>query len=83
MLQVINVDQDLVLGDGTIDHRDMFDYLHLTSQGYRRAFEPVYLLLTNLLHENDAPILNNASSALASPAGDDATQTNTPAYCGE
>lgn len=91
MCQVINVDQDLVLGDGTIDHRDMFDYLHLTSQGYRRAFEPVYLLLTNLLHEDDPPILNNASSALLSPSsspllspsGDNAPQTNPPASCGE
>ncbi|XP_050695796.1 platelet-activating factor acetylhydrolase IB subunit alpha2-like [Eriocheir sinensis] len=83
LCQVINVDQDLVLGDGSIDHRDMYDYLHLTSQGYRRAFEPVYLFLTNLLHEHDVPLLNNASSTLASPATDHATQTNTPAYCGE
>ncbi|XP_045125204.1 platelet-activating factor acetylhydrolase IB subunit alpha2-like [Portunus trituberculatus] len=91
MCQVINIDQDLVLGDGTIDHRDMFDYLHLTPQGYRRAFEPVYLLLTNLLHEDDPPILNNASSALLSPSsspllspsGENAPQTERPATCGE
>ncbi|XP_053655744.1 platelet-activating factor acetylhydrolase IB subunit alpha2 [Cherax quadricarinatus] len=74
LCQVVNIDRDLVLSDGTIDHRDMYDYLHLTSQGYRRAFEPVYMLLTNLLHENDTALLNDA--ALASPASDNPPADN-------
>nr|XP_045624159.1 platelet-activating factor acetylhydrolase IB subunit alpha2-like [Procambarus clarkii] len=74
LCQVVNIDRDLVLGDGTIDHRDMYDYLHLTSQGYQRAFEPVYMLLSNLLHEDDAVLLNDA--VLASPAADNPPSDN-------
>merc|ERR1712168_366798 len=44
--QMVNIGRDLVLPSGSIDHRDMYDYLHLTPQGYRRAFEPVFELLT-------------------------------------
>lgn len=79
-LQVVNIERDLVLGDGTIDYRDMYDYLHLTSQGYRRAFEPVYMLLTNLLHENET-LLNDAT--LASPASENPPGNNNPGSCAE
>lgn len=65
--QVVSVDQDIVMTDGAIDHRDMYDYLHLTVQGYRRAFEPLYLLLSNLLQE-DSALTNDASSTLPSPS---------------
>ena len=58
---MVNIDKDLILVDGSIDHRDMYDYLHLTWQGYRRAFEPVYELLIQLLHENDPSLLNDLS----------------------
>lgn len=64
---MVNSDQDLLLPDGTIDHRDMYDYLHLTWQGYQKAFRPVYELLTSLLQEEeDSALLNDASS----PASD-------------
>ncbi|KAK7082528.1 Platelet-activating factor acetylhydrolase IB subunit beta [Halocaridina rubra] len=68
LCQVVNINRDLVLGDGSIDHRDMYDYLHLTWQGYRRAFEPVYELLTQLLQENEETLLNDVT--LESPASD-------------
>ncbi|KAK4317187.1 hypothetical protein Pmani_011716 [Petrolisthes manimaculis] len=67
LCQVVSVDQDIIMTDGTIDHRDMYDYLHLTLQGYRRAFEPLYLLLSNLLQE-DSALTNDASSTLPSPS---------------
>ncbi|XP_042874101.1 platelet-activating factor acetylhydrolase IB subunit alpha2-like [Penaeus japonicus] len=80
LCQVVNIDRDLVMPDGSIDHRDMYDYLHLTWQGYRRAFEPVFELLTQLLHENDKVILNDAT--LASPATDNPPLDN-PSPCAE
>jgi len=49
--QLVNIDTGFVQQDGTISHHDMFDYLHLTRQGYQRAFEPVYDLLMQLLCE--------------------------------
>ncbi|KAL7647833.1 UNVERIFIED_CONTAM: hypothetical protein RMT77_001442 [Armadillidium vulgare] len=63
--QVVASDQDLLLPDGSIDHRDMYDYLHLTWQGYQKAFRPVYELLLNLLQEEDNAILNDASSPVS------------------
>ncbi|XP_066946779.1 platelet-activating factor acetylhydrolase IB subunit alpha2 [Macrobrachium rosenbergii] len=80
LCQVVNINRDLVLGDGTIDHRDMYDYLHLTWQGYRRAFEPVFELLTQLLHESDKLLLND--DTLASPASDNPPSDN-PGTCPE
>lgn len=41
--------QDLVQADETINHHDMFDYLHLTQEGYRKVFEPLHELLQQLL----------------------------------
>lgn len=49
--QLVNIDPGFVLPDGTISHHDLFDYLHLTSHAYRRAFEPVCDLLMQLLSE--------------------------------
>lgn len=67
--QVVPIGQDLILADGTIDHRDMYDYLHLTWQGYRKVFEPVYELLQQLIHdERDTSLINDSS--LNSPQGD-------------
>ncbi|XP_076068231.1 platelet-activating factor acetylhydrolase alpha isoform X2 [Oratosquilla oratoria] len=68
--QVVPIDKDLVLPDGSIDHRDMYDYLHLTWQGYRKAFAPVYDILQQLLAENDT-VLNCLNTAtLSSPVSD-------------
>jgi hypothetical protein len=40
--QLIDVDSTVfVLPDGTINHHDMYDYLHLTQKGYEKAFEQV------------------------------------------
>ena len=58
---MVSIDRDLVLSDGTIDHRDMHDYLHLTGQGYKKAFQPIYDLLLNLLQEESA-LLNEATT---------------------
>lgn len=49
--QLVNIDPGFIYPDGTITHHDMWDYLHLTHVGYKRAFEPVYDLLLQLLAE--------------------------------
>lgn len=43
----------LVQADGTISHHDMFDYLNLTNAGYKKVFEPIYDLLSQILNENE------------------------------
>ena len=76
----MNIDKDLVLLDGSIDHRDMYDYLHLTWQGYRRSFEPVYELLTQLLQEKYPTLLNDISGCntpmIPSPALENPPKTS-------
>jgi len=49
--QLVSIDPGFVLPDGCISHHDMYDYLHLTRQGYQRAFDSVYDLLLQLLSE--------------------------------
>ncbi|XP_014667754.1 PREDICTED: platelet-activating factor acetylhydrolase IB subunit gamma-like [Priapulus caudatus] len=49
--QLFDIDKAarFVQSDGTINHHDMYDYLHLTKIGYWKAFEPVYELLEQIL----------------------------------
>lgn len=51
--QVVQIDKGLIQTDGTISHHDMFDYLHLTNAGAKKAFEPIYDLLSQILTEHE------------------------------
>lgn len=67
-VQLVNTAPDLVLPDGTISHLDMYDYLHLTPNGYRRVFDPLHDLLLQLLAESsEADDTNNAQSLHKEP----------------
>lgn len=46
---VVPIHQNIVQADGTISHHLMYDYLHLTNEGYTKIFGPVYETLRNLL----------------------------------
>lgn len=50
-VQLVDLDPGFVRPDGTISHHDMFDFNHLSSQGYKTAFEPLAELLAQLLRE--------------------------------
>ena len=52
-VETVSADKGLVQADGTISHHDMPDFLHLSDAGYRKAFEPLHDLLTQLLYENE------------------------------
>jgi platelet-activating factor acetylhydrolase IB subunit beta/gamma len=52
-VQLVNTAPDFVLPDGSISHLDMYDYLHLTPNGYRKVFEPLHDLLIQLLAETN------------------------------
>lgn len=52
-VQIVQIDKGLVQADGTISHHDMFDYLNLTNAGYKKVFEPIYDLLSQILNENE------------------------------
>ncbi|XP_031622806.1 platelet-activating factor acetylhydrolase IB subunit beta homolog [Contarinia nasturtii] len=52
-VQTVQIDKGLVQADGTISHHDMFDYLNLTNTGYKKVFEPIYDLLSQILNENE------------------------------
>lgn len=52
-VQTVSIDKGLVHSDGQISHHDMFDYLNLTNAGYKKVFEPIYDLLTQILNENE------------------------------
>ncbi|KAG8143468.1 hypothetical protein E2320_000694 [Naja naja] len=47
----LNVDPGFVHSDGTISHHDMYDYLHLTRNGYARVCPGLHRLLLCLLGE--------------------------------
>jgi len=51
--QFVDIDPGFVQADGTINHHDLYDYLHLTQKGYDRAFEPVAELLQQILAEGE------------------------------
>lgn len=50
-LQLVDLDPGFVRPDGSISHHDMFDFVHLSKQGYKSAFEPLGELLAQLLRE--------------------------------
>ncbi|XP_040357460.2 platelet-activating factor acetylhydrolase IB subunit beta homolog isoform X1 [Ixodes scapularis] len=50
-IQLVDLDPGFVRPDGTISHHDMFDFNHLSKQGYKAAFEPLAELLAQLLRE--------------------------------
>uniref|UniRef100_A0A2P2IBV9 Platelet-activating factor acetylhydrolase IB subunit beta-like n=2 Tax=Hirondellea gigas TaxID=1518452 RepID=A0A2P2IBV9_9CRUS len=62
-IQVVNLDKDIIQSDGSISHRDMYDYLHLSHQGYRRIFEPLHELLSQMLHGDDSKLVNEIVAA--------------------
>ncbi|KAM9728854.1 platelet-activating factor acetylhydrolase IB subunit alpha2 isoform 1-T4 [Menidia menidia] len=49
--QLLDVGGDFVHSDGTISTMDMFDFLHLTSAGYRSISKPLSDLLLQVLDE--------------------------------
>ncbi|XP_023016400.1 platelet-activating factor acetylhydrolase alpha [Leptinotarsa decemlineata] len=52
-VQLVEIDKGFIQPDGTISHHDMHDYLLLTNSGSKKAFEPVYELLVQLLNESE------------------------------
>ncbi|XP_026875255.2 platelet-activating factor acetylhydrolase IB subunit gamma isoform X1 [Electrophorus electricus] len=50
----LDVDPGFVHSDGSISHQDLYDYLHLTPQGYQKVCEPLYMRIKALL-EMHAP----------------------------
>ncbi|XP_035671618.1 platelet-activating factor acetylhydrolase IB subunit beta-like [Branchiostoma floridae] len=67
-VQLVDVCQGLLQSDGTINHNDMYDYLHLTSSGYAKFCEPLYCALAEILKMQDA-------TALAMDAADNLVET--------
>ncbi|KAM4545345.1 platelet-activating factor acetylhydrolase IB subunit alpha2 isoform 1-T2 [Odontesthes bonariensis] len=49
--QLLDVSGEFLHSDGTISSQDMFDYLHLTSAGYRTMSKPLNDLLLLILEE--------------------------------
>ncbi|KAM7397795.1 hypothetical protein PAMA_005900 [Pampus argenteus] len=49
--QYLDVSGGFVHSDGTISQQDMFDFLHLTSTGYRTVAKPLSDLLLQILEE--------------------------------
>lgn len=45
----LNVDPGFVHSNGSISHQDMYDYLHLTPQGYQVVCEPLHAHLKSML----------------------------------
>ncbi|XP_055780797.1 platelet-activating factor acetylhydrolase IB subunit alpha1-like isoform X1 [Salvelinus fontinalis] len=48
---LLNVDPGLVHSDGSISHQDLYDYLHLTPQGYQAVCQPLHAHLKGLLEK--------------------------------
>ncbi|KAM9299599.1 platelet-activating factor acetylhydrolase IB subunit alpha1 [Gastrophryne carolinensis] len=46
---LLDVDPGFVHSDGTISHNDLYDYLHLSRQGYARMCQPLHKKLLQLL----------------------------------
>lgn len=51
--QLLTIDPGLFINpyDGTINHRDMYDYLHFTRAGYSKFCEPILEEIQTLLKE--------------------------------
>lgn len=52
-VEVVSIDKGFIQNDGTISHHDMHDYLIPTNAACRKAFEPIYDLLQQLLCEGE------------------------------
>ncbi|XP_022901860.1 platelet-activating factor acetylhydrolase IB subunit beta homolog [Onthophagus taurus] len=52
-VEIVPIENGFIQPDGTISHHDMYDYLLLTNSGSRKAFEPVYEMLQQLLSEGE------------------------------
>ncbi|XP_055338816.1 platelet-activating factor acetylhydrolase IB subunit alpha2-like [Paramacrobiotus metropolitanus] len=50
-VRVVDLDPGFVATDGLIHFHDMHDYLHLTNNAYKKAFEPLYSILVSLIGE--------------------------------
>ena len=51
--QLLTIDPGLFINpyDGTISHRDMYDYLHFTRAGYQKFCEPILEEIQTLLKD--------------------------------
>lgn len=52
-VELVSIDKGFIQPDGSISHHDMYDYLILTNAGSKKAFEPVYELILQLLNEGE------------------------------
>lgn len=52
-VELVPIDKGFIQPDGSISHHDMYDYLILTNAGSKKAFEPVYELILQLLNEGE------------------------------
>lgn len=52
-VEMVAIDKGFVQTDGTISHHDMHDYLTPTNAACRKAFEPIYDLLQQILFEGE------------------------------
>ncbi|KAH9368704.1 hypothetical protein HPB48_004723 [Haemaphysalis longicornis] len=64
-IQLVDLDPGLVRPDGSISHHDMFDFRHLSRQGYLATFEPLADLVAQLLSE--AAGAGDPTPAITSP----------------
>lgn len=48
----LNVDPGFVHSNGSISHQDMYDYLHLTPQGFQAVCEPLHAHLKSMLDKS-------------------------------
>ncbi|VDM43047.1 unnamed protein product [Toxocara canis] len=47
---VIDLEPSIQGTNGNIDAHDMFDYVHLTQEGYRKIFDPVFIAVSAALN---------------------------------
>ncbi|XP_013133534.1 PREDICTED: platelet-activating factor acetylhydrolase IB subunit beta homolog [Papilio polytes] len=52
-VEMVFIDKGFIQSDGTISHHDMHDYLIPTNTACRKAFEPIYDLLQQILSESE------------------------------
>jgi len=52
--RILDIDPGFIGADGTIDRHDMYDFLHLTPLGYRKAFEMVHIAVMSILNPESA-----------------------------
>lgn len=52
-VEMVSIDKGFIQNDGTISHHDMHDYLLPSNAACRKAFEPIYDLLQQILAEGE------------------------------